>query len=204
MSDQFNTIPSDAVIATTAKALEANGFAVTIAADLDDAKAKALALIPEGAEVLTSTSATLDATGIAAAINESGKYNAVYPRFVAMMSDPARRGEMRKLGAAPDYVIGSVHAVTQTGEVLVASATGSQFAPYAFGAGHVVWVVGAQKIVTDLTQAGKRLRAHTFPLENARALKVYGGPSSINKEVVFHREMPGRIDIVLIKEVVGF
>lgn len=205
MPKSFNSVPNDIIIADTASALTEHGFATIVVDDLAAAKAQALELVPKGAEVFTATSRTLDDTGLTAAINESGEYNATRQQFYALASQPERRAEMRRLAAAPEYVMGSVHALTQTGEVLVASATGSQLPAYAFGAGRVIWIVGAQKIVRDLAEAGQRLRQHTFPLEDARAQRAYGHGSNINKELIFHREAtPDRITIILIKQVVGF
>ncbi len=201
---QYDVIADDATIQTAAKALEANGFTVTIANTDEDAKKAALAAIPTGTEVLTVTSQTLVALELDKAIDESGEYDALRPKLNAMMGDESKKAEQRKLGAAPDYVIGSVHALTQDGKALVASATGSQLPAYTYGASHVIWVVGAQKIVKDLAEAQDRLETYVFPLENARARKVYGGPSSINKTVVFNKDFPGRIQIIIVKQVLGF
>ncbi len=202
---QFNTVANDQAIADAAEALAANGFHVTIAENANAAKTDALAALPKGAEVLTVTSQTLAKLELDKAINDSGDYDAVRPKLNALMGQPEKQREQRKLGAAPDYVIGSVHAVTQDGHVLIASATGSQLPAYLYGAGHVVWVVGAQKIVKDLAEAETRLTEYVFPLEDARALKAYGGHSSINKVVHYMKEAtPNRIDIILVKEALGF
>jgi hypothetical protein len=113
--------------------------------------------------------------------------------------------ESRRLGAAPDYIVGSVHAVTEDGQAVISSATGSQLAGYASGAEHVIWVVGAQKIVPTLEEAFKRIQEYTFPLEDARARKAYGMGSGINKILIVAREFkPKRISMVIVKEVLGF
>jgi len=201
----YKTLPKDEVIQATAEALTANGFSVTIVDNGSAAKETALSKIPKGAEVLTVTSQTATDIGLTAAINESGNYDAVRPKLTARMGDKTKLGEQRKLGAAPDFVVGSVHALTQDGCVQIASATGSQLGPYVYGAGHVIWVVGAQKIVSNYDQSMDRLQTYTFPLEDARALKAYGGHSSINKILRFNKEAtPGRIDIIIVKEVLGF
>jgi hypothetical protein len=112
---------------------------------------------------------------------------------------------MQKLGATPEYILGSVHAVTETGSAIIASMTGSQLAGYASAAAHVVWVVGSQKIVPTLEEGMKRLNEYTFPLEDARALKVYGVNSGINKLLVVNREInPGRTTMIIVKENLGF
>jgi acyl-CoA hydrolase len=96
---------------------------------------------------------------------------------------------MRRIGASPDYVVGSVPAVTEHGEVIVASASGSQLAPYAYGAGAVIWVVGSQKIVPDRDAAFKRIYEYSFPREDERAREAYGIGSGVNKVLVVNREL---------------
>lgn len=203
--NQFSTVAEEAAIATTVKGLEANGFVVTVAENGEAALVKALALLPKGAEVLTVTSQTVEKIGLASAINESGDYDAVRPKLTAMQGDESKKSEQRRLAAAPEYVVGSVHAVSQDGHVLIASATGSQLPAYTYGAAHVIWIVGAQKIVKNMDEAWKRLEQYVFPLENERAKQAYGAGSSINKALVYNKEVnPGRVHIVLAKEALGF
>lgn len=198
-------IPVDELIEKTADALRANNFDVEIVKDGDSAREKVLKLIPQKAEVMTMTSETLETTGIAAEINESGKYDAVKPRLYVM--DREKDGlKMQKMGAAPEWAIGSVHALTQDGKVVVASNSGSQLPAYAYGSQHVIWVVGAQKIVKDLNQAFERVEEYSLPLESDRASKAYGVPGSyVSKLLVINQEVvPNRIKIILVKENLGF
>ncbi len=201
----YDTVATDAQIETAKTALEANGMHVIVAKNADDAKQAVFDLLPKGAEVLTSTSHTLGTLGLDVAINESGDYDAVRPKLNALYGDPSKKREQRKLAAAPDYIVGSVHAVTEDGRVLVASATGSQLPAYSQAAGKVIWVVGAQKIVKNLDAAFDRLSSHVFPLENERSQKAYGSGSSISKTLVFNKETtPDRITLVIVKENLGF
>jgi L-lactate utilization protein LutC len=201
----YDTVKDDVTIAKTSEALQANGFRVTIVENGQKAKKAALALIPKGDEVLTATSVTLEQIGLASVINESGDYDAVRPKLNALMGDPSKKNEQRKLGAAPNHVVGSVHALTQDGRVLVVSNTGSQLPAYLYGAGHVVWIVGAQKITRDMDDALQRLEQHILPLEDVRSLKAYGVPTSVNKLVMYNKEIaPGRVDIIIVKEALGF
>lgn len=202
--DKWTKIPDDKILDQTANALKANGIDVQIAENKDQARKKALDLIPQGAEVMTMTSETLNSIGVLPEINESGNYDSIRTKLNSM--DRKTQGkEMQKLGASPDYVIGSVHAITYDGKVLVASNTGSQLSAYVYGSAHVIWVVGAQKIVEDLDEAWKRLREHTFPLENERSKKAYGVPSNISKVLILNKEIrPGRVILILVKEVLGF
>jgi L-lactate utilization protein LutC len=201
----FDTVATDEHIQTAKQALEANGFKVVVTEDGEAAKQSVLSMIPKGSEVLAVTSQTTNTIGLAAAINESGDYDAVMPKLVALMGDPSKKREQRKLGAAPEYVVGSVHAITQDGKALIASNTGSQLPAYAYGAEKVIWVVGAQKIVADLDEANKRLVEHVFPLENERAKQAYGSDTNISKLLTVHKEIsPGRITVVIVKQALGF
>lgn len=204
MAKDFSELANDEKIATAKAALEKNGITVLVAENGQEAKEKALAMIPEGSEVMNMTSATLDTLGISKEILESGKYNAVRNQF-AKMNRETQGLQMQKLGAAPEFAVGSVHGVTEDGKVLIASATGSQLPAYAAGAKKVIWVVGAQKIVKNLDEAMERLQEYVFPLEDARAMKAYGSGSSINKILIINKEyLAGRITMVIVKEKLGF
>ncbi len=196
------------VIDRTLKVLKANGIEASLAADGAEARRQVLALLPEGAEVFTQTSITLEVLGIAREINESGRYNSV--RAALNQMDQKTQGrEMRKLGAAPDYVVGSAHAVTESGTVIVASLTGSQQPSYAYGAGTLIWVVGAQKIVKDVDEGLKRVQEYLIGRESERARKAYNLPDTFktaaNKILLFNGEIrPGRVKLILVNEAVGF
>jgi acyl-CoA hydrolase len=154
------------------------------------------------------TSITLEDIGLARAINESGKYNSVRIALNGMDQKTQVR-EMRKLGSGPDFTVGSAHAVTEDGFVIVASMTGSQLPAYAYGAGSVIWVVGAQKIVRNVDEGLRRIREYVVGRESARARKAYGLPETFssypNKILLFNREIqPGRAKIIIVNEVLGF
>lgn len=206
--NDFTKMPDQEILDMTVKALEANGITALVVENGEEAKEKVLSLIPENAEVMTMTSVTLDTIGLSTEINESGKYDSVKVKLAKMNRETDHR-EMQRIGAAPEYAVGSVHAVTQDGKVLVASNTGSQLPAYTYGANHVVWVVGAQKIVKDLDQGMKRIYEHVLPLESPRARKAYGLPedwhSNVSKLSIFHKEVnPNRITLILVKEQLGF
>jgi L-lactate utilization protein LutC len=162
------------------------------------------ALIPEKSAVLLATSETLNQIGFSKEVNESGRYESIRKRLLAL-DRKTQGGEWRQLSQSPQYVVGSVHAVTELGDLLIASATGSQLGPYSFGAEKVVWVVGAQKVVPTLEDGLKRLREYSLPMEDARALVAYGVNSAINKTLIISREaIPGRATVILVDEVLGF
>jgi hypothetical protein len=187
-----------------ATALTAHGFTVEILDDAAAARARIQELIPEGASVFTGASETLRLSGIDEDINTSGRYDALKPRLLAM-DRVAEADEIRRLLASPDVIVGSVAALTETGSVVVASASGSQLTGYAGGAAHAIWIVGAQKVVPDLSTALRRIEEHALPLESARAQVAYGRPSAINRLLILNAEpQPGRGTVLLLREAIGF
>lgn len=205
MTTTWNALPSDDSIAKTIKHLKENGIEAIVVQNGQEAKEKALSLIPEGAEIMTMTSVTLDTLELTQEINESGKFDAVKPKLYS--KDRASDNDsMQKLGAAPNIAIGSVHAVTETGHVYIASNTGSQLPAYVYGSDKVIWIVGAQKIVKDDETAMKRIYNHVLPLESERAHKAYGmTESNVSKLLIVNKEVkPNRITMIIVKEVLGF
>ena len=188
----------------TLAALKANGINALVVENGEAAKKKVFELLPLGAEVMTMSSVTLDSLNISKEINESGKYNSVRKKLMSM--DRKTQGlEMQKIGAAPEWAVGSVHAVTENGEVMIASNTGSQLGPYAYGASHVIWVVGTQKIVKDIDEAVDRIYEYCLPLESEKLKKLYGIPSNVSKKLTISKEIrKDRITLIFVKEVLGF
>ena len=187
-----------------AAALTAHGFTVEILDDAATARARVKDLILEGASVFTAASETLRLSGIDGDINASGRYQAVKPRVLAMDRVTGADG-IRRLLASPDVVVGSVAALTETGSLVFASASGSQLPAYAGGAARAIWIVGAQKVVPDLSTALRRVEDHALPLESARAQVAYGQPSAINRLLILNAEPhPGRGIVLLLREAIGF
>ncbi len=187
-----------------AAALTAHGFAAEILDDAAAARARIKDLIPEGASVFTGASETLRLSGIDEDINGSGRYDAIRSRGQAM-DRATQLAEIWRLMSTPDVIVGSVHAVTETGSLVIASASGSQLPGYAGGARRAIWIAGAQKVVPDLASALRRVEEHCLPLENERAMKVYGGPSAINRMLILNAEPePGRGTVLLLREAIGF
>ena len=121
------------------------------------------------------------------------------------MDRATRADDIRRLLASPDVVVGSVAALTETGSLVVASASGSQLPAYAGGAARAIWIVGAQKVVPDLSTALRRVEDHALPLESARAQVAYGMPSAVNRLLILNAEPhPGRGIVLLLREAIGF
>ena len=203
LSDRFTTLPDDQTLAATVVALEEHGFSVEVVDDLDAAREAVLARIPKGSSVMTNTSVTLQETGIADAINGGELYESARNKMFAL-DFATQAQEMRAIGGQPDYALGSVHAVTRDGTLVIASASGSQLASYAWGAANVIFAVGAQKLVATIEAAHERIYKHSLKLEDARAYAAYGQHSSVGKILEIHQEQPGRIHVVLIRQSVGF
>jgi hypothetical protein len=201
---QFGTLADNLRVTRTAAALEANGIQALRAGDAAEAKRIVLGLIPDGSQVHSGASQSLEASGITAEIEESSDYEALRPRIWSLDRD-TQAEEIRRLSASPDVMLGSVHAVTETGALLTASMSGSQLGPYVSGAGRVILVVGTQKIVSDLEEGLSRINDYSLPLEDARAQAAYGIRSAVNKVLIINREIvPGRLTVILVDETLGF
>ena len=204
VDSSFARSAEDARVQRATAALEANGINVLRAAHAAEAKRAVLDLIPEGSQVHHGASESLDVSGIAHGIETSGRYDPLRPRIWSMDRE-SQADEIRRLSAAPDVMLGSVHAVTETGALLAASMSGSQLGPYVAGAGRVILVVGTQKIVSDIEEGLRRINDYSFPLEDARAQAAYGIHSAVNKILIINREIvPERITVVFVDEVIGF
>lgn len=200
----WDRLADKATVERTMAALKANGIEAFFVQTGEKAKEKALDLIPQGAGVFNMTSMTLETIGVDKEILESGKWESVRNKLNAM-DRKTQRGRMQEIGAAPEWAIGSVHAVTEEGQVMIASRSGSQLPAYAYGANHVIWVVGTHKIVRNLDEGFRRVYERSLLLEDARARKAYGTGSSVNKILIINREaMPERITLIFVSEVLGF
>jgi acyl-CoA hydrolase len=202
--ERFTTLPDEHALQATVVALEEHGFSVEVVGDLDAARQAALARIPAGSSVMTNTSVTLAETGIADAINNGGERWKSARNDMFALDFATQAQQMKAIGGQPDYALGSVHAVTRDGTLVIASASGSQLASYAWGAANVIFVIGAQKLVPTLAAAHERIYQHSLLLEDARAQAAYGQHSQVGKVLEIHQELPGRIHVVLIRQPVGF
>jgi hypothetical protein len=203
VNEEFARPADFRAIERAAEALRGHGFEVEIVDDGEAARDRVLGLVPEGAEVGEGASATLQKIGVTPVIDTSGRYDAVRVRTRAMDRATQMRA-IRKLGAAPDFQVNSVQAVTEDGRIVVASSTGSQLGPIGFGAGRVILVVGSQKIVPDLATAFRRVEEYSYPIEDANLQVAYGVHSAINKMLVLNAEFtPGRVTVIIVRQPVG-
>ena len=202
--ERFSRAAPRELLSVVAGALMRNGITGTVVDSSEEARKAVRSILPVGAEVYNNTSRTLEVTGVAEDIERSGRYQPLRPRLYQMDREMQVR-EMRQLSASPDWVVGSVHALTEQGSFLIASASGSQLGPIVSGAGHVLLVVGAQKIVPDFDAGLRRIYDYCFPLEDQRARQAYGVPSGVNNVLVINKAIaPGRITAILVNEPLGF
>jgi acyl-CoA hydrolase len=199
----FAKASSEESLQKTAAALKARNFLVELVNTPADARAYVNSILPKDQTIFTASSETLNLSGLDEDINRSGRYNAIRPQM-EKLDYKTQRAEMLKLGATPDVVVGSVHAITEDGRVIAASGSGSQLGPYASAAGKVIWVVGSQKIVPDLDTAMRRLQFYAYPKEDNRVREKYGMPSGLMKILIVNGDMPGRSTVVLVREPIGF
>jgi hypothetical protein len=197
-------LPDDATIARTVEALQARNISVVVVATGEEAKNTLIQMVPEGAEMWDSTSETLDAIGYTTFVRGNQRYKNLHDLFLAE-PDPVKKNELRRRASIADYFIGSVQAIAATGEVFVASASGSQLAPYVYAARRVIWVAGVQKIVPTFDAAMQRVRGHTLELHDRWLTGMGRAPTPIGKVgIVEHESQPGRITLVLIKQTLGW
>ena len=200
---RFSTARPAAELEAYADALRANGFTVHVAADGVDGRRIALGLIAPGSRVMTMRSATLEALGIWKAVEESPDLVSVRRELAASGEPPGSR-RLRELVAGADVALGSVHAVTRQGELLIASASGSQFGPYAASATRVVLVVGSHKLVEDHAEGIERIEHYSLPLEDRRIQAAAGQHSMVSGILWLRRDPLHRVHVVLVPEAVGF
>jgi predicted RNA-binding protein with PIN domain len=168
-----------------------------------EARQVVLGIIPDGAEVHSGKSRTLEEIGLYAELVESGRYDALRPKMFRM--DRATQGrEIRRMVAAPDFMVGSVAAITEDGTLVAASATGSQLGAYASGAGRLILVVGSQKLVPDVAAALRRIDETVTPWENEQVRARLGVDTALLRVLLLYGEwQPGRTTVVLVEEPVG-
>ncbi len=203
--DDPRRVASDEAVARATQALETRNVRVLVAGSRDEALRLLKELVPQGAQVLAVTSETLDDVGFTQYVAEGGAYQSLTAIFQAAATPEERAELARTLGSTPEYVVGSVQAVAETGHVVIASASGSQLSSYVFGARNVVWVVGAQKIVPTLEDALARTYGYAFDRHKEWSPAHGHGESSMGKVTIFESERrPDRTTVVFIKEALGW
>ncbi len=195
------------IIDATLTSLTNNGYNATLVNTKSEALDTIKQIIPKGASVMNGSSTTLQQIGYMDYLSGGAHGWIDLHAEITRENDPIKRGALRKQSVSSDYYLGSMHALTQTGEFIVASNTGSQLPNIAFSSETLIFVVGTQKIVPTLSSAMDRLETYVYPLESDRSMKVYGVPSKINKVLIMKGENPmlkRHVHVILVDEVLGF
>jgi YkgG family uncharacterized protein len=199
----FAAPASGAELTSLAERLRARNFEVLIVKDGDEARAEVLKRIPDGASIHSGKSKTLEDAGIFSALMADQRYDFIR-RKTLQMDRRTQMREITRMGATPDLMIDSVQALTEDGQLVITSATGSQLGPLASGAGKVIFVIGSQKIVPDLDTAFRRIKDYVFPYEDARLREQLGAGTKIAKTLIFDQEyLPGRTTVILVRDPIG-
>jgi LUD domain len=200
----WEAVPDPQTVSRAAEALRANGFKVDVVPDRKGAIEKIGSIIPDGARVMTGSSATLDSIGLTKMLSEGNHPWVNLKGEIVAEQDPLKKTELRRMATFADYFLGSVHAVTEKGELVAGSASGSQLAAYAYGGENLILVVGAQKITANLEEALRRLREYSVPLEDKR-MKGLGGRGTVLSKILIYEKEPWRnVHVILINEKLGF
>ncbi len=203
---KWKKLADEQSIDRTIKGLKKRGINAIVVDTKEDAFEKLKEMLPKEAEIMTAGSTTLEQIGLIELL-KSGKHswNNLKDAILAE-KDAKKQNELRKKSASAQYYIGSVHAVAQTGELVIASASGSQIPAYVLLSDNVIWIVGSQKIVRTLNEAVKRVRECCLPLEDKRMRSIGYSGSTIGKLLIFEREInPSRkLTVIFVKEELGF
>ncbi len=205
----YTSLPTPEIIRRTIEAIRGRGVSVQLVETKEAALPILVSLIPDGASVMTGASLTLEQIGFVNLLKSGNhKWHNLKAEVLAE-KDPAEQSRLRKQATLADYFLGSVHAIAETGEIVVASATGSQLPAYAYSCNNIIWVAGAQKITPTVETALRRVREHSLPGEDQRMKKALGenAGSFIGKLLIFEREAPylrRTVTLLLVNEILGF
>ncbi|HKB88371.1 MAG TPA: lactate utilization protein [Patescibacteria group bacterium] len=203
----YSKLANKEIIDKTIKSLEEKGYSVFAVENGVEALEKIKLIIPKGASVMNGTSTTLNQIGYADFLKSGNTgWNDLHTKIVSE-NDPEKRKELRKQSTMSDYYLGSVHAMAENGEFIIASNSGSQLPHVAFTSSNLIFVVGTQKIVPNLDEAMKRLEEYVYPLEDKRMKSLYGVGSGISKILIFKKENPAmgrKVNIILVNKNLGF
>jgi hypothetical protein len=203
----FDQLASEVVITGTIDALKSHGFTSEVVENAAAAMEVIKSRIPEGASVMDGSSTTLDQIGYVEYLKSGNHgWNNTHATLLAE-TDTAKQAELRKAATISQYFVNSVHAVTEDGQLVWASNTGSQIPNIAYSSDHAVLVVGTQKIVPDLQSAMQRVEEYVVPKEDARMMEAYKMGTQYNLLLVFKKMStvaPRDIHVVFVREVLGF
>jgi len=207
MTKTFDVLVSKEVIEQTKASLTEKGFLPIFVETGEEALAKIKELIPAGVSVMNGSSRTLEEIGFVDYLKgDTHGWNNLHQNILEE-KDPTKQAVLRKHAVLSDYFLNSAHALTQNGELVIASASGSQLPHLTFTSGNIIFVIGAQKIIENLDEALVRINDYVFPLENARMKEVGMGGSNLSKILILKNEpafMGRKVHVILVNEKLGF
>jgi len=199
----FSVSASEAELEALAARLRERNFEVLVVDDGAAAREEVLSRIPDGASVHSGKSKTLEDAGIFEALMEGDRYEFIRKK-TSKLDRRTQMDEIRRLSSTPDVMLGSAQAVTEAGQIVITSASGSQIGPIASGAGKLILVIGSQKVVPDLDTAFRRIKEHVFPYEDARLREQLGVGTRITRTLILESDfVPGRTTIILVRQPIG-
>ena len=204
----YTTLPDPDQLQRTIEAVKTRGIKVELVETKEVALVRLQALIPAGAVVMTGGSVTLTQIGFDALLISGNHPWRNFKADLLAEKDPVKQSALRLQGTQAEFFLGSVNAISETGELVFASATGSQLPAYAFTSRNIIWVVGAQKIAATLDEALRRIREYVLPLEDQRQ-KNAGNKNGtfIGRILILEREpvyLRRNLTLILVNEVLGF
>ena len=204
---EYETLATTAQVEKTVASLKANGMEGVVVKNGTEALEKIKEIIPKGVSVMNGASTTLQQIGFIDYLKDGAHgWDNLHADIIAE-TDAEKQGELRKQAILSDYYLGSVHAISETGELVIASNTGSQLPHLVYTSPNLVLVVSTKKITSTTAEALKRLETHVILQEDARMHKVYGIGTTYAKTVILHKENPmmGRqIYVIIVNEKLGF
>ena len=205
MTERTSDATTNDVLIQTISALTQRNIHTSIAESAAEAKQLLMDLIPRNSEVYVSTSETLDSIGYTEHISQSDSYKSLNELVTAETDLDTQKDVRRRVTTIADYFVGSVQAISASGEVVIASGSGSQIAAYVYGAKKVFWVAGIQKICQDLPSAIERVRGYTLE-KHDQWLEGYGRSAApVGKLLIFeHEQVKERVHMILVKQTLGW
>ncbi len=198
-------LASESNLSRTVDSLKSHGINVFVVSNKEEALAKVKHLIPKGVSIANGSSATLTEIGFVDYLMKGSHGWKNLHEEVLKEKDPVKQSDLRRKMVTADYFLGSINAISKTGELVACDASGSRVTAYPFAAKNLILVAGTQKITNSLNEAMERVREYVFPMESARAKKVYGMGSTLGKWVIIEYEkIPNRTTLILVKEKLGF
>ncbi len=203
----YDQLASSEAVARTVEGLKGRNIEGIVVADRAEALEKIKELVPAGASVMNGSSRTLEEIGFIEYLKTGTHgWQNLHAEILAEQ-DPAKQARLRRESVLSDYYLGSVHALAEDGQIVIASNTGSQLPHLVYTSPNLILVVSTKKIVPTLDEALRRLDEYVVPLEDARMMEAYQSHTKESKLLVIKHEpefMQRKVRVILVNEALGF